>query len=308
MSYDARIAQARSVLEAHNSKVTNPAYQVNIEDFFDKLAAKGGTTEEGLSAATWETLGQCGCPEILARHIANDIFRKRSYANDNYGAATLGSTGPAYVGEKRAKHMTPSELLQNYDPKDPDSAVATRLAQLSRNQPFIVHNRDNSINQAASLKLLDELRDNFPPRDVYSLGDNRPPVRTYKIGDAPNKMADQNPLFPHEPLRPDGTCSHTQHSWMSVPIELRRLIFVARTETQEIVVNAIKDAIDVIEIAISDKAEEKLMRRYPRAGMWLEEMQSRGEPLPTLRIALGGVVRSKKDNDPFFGATKHKSF
>lgn len=43
-----------------------------------KLMEMGATTLESLRSATWEDLERCGFPPIIARRIANEVFRKIS--------------------------------------------------------------------------------------------------------------------------------------------------------------------------------------------------------------------------------------
>ena len=72
MTLNSKLAGARAILEAHNNSSSTKS--VDVEAFFTNLTNMGGSSEDTLSAASWEDLEECGAPRILARRIAT-LFR-----------------------------------------------------------------------------------------------------------------------------------------------------------------------------------------------------------------------------------------
>lgn len=286
MSYDAKIASARGVLETHNSRLSNKSAVINIDQFFTALQDKGGTTEEGLAAANWDDIRACGVPDILARQIAS-IFRSNEAA----------ATATKYVSEKHAKRLTPPELVELYDPKEADSPIATRLKEIAGDKPFVVFNDDGSVDKKATLKLLTELREGHPPREMYL--DGGLPREIYTVGQRPDNFVEINPLFPQETLRPGAECANIGKSWASVSLETRQLIYLAR-KNGELRVTDLRDAISVHSDAIMDGGFNKIATYCPKAALEYSHLKFKGE-LPSLRATLSAGSRR---NDPFYGSRR----
>jgi hypothetical protein len=291
MSYDSKIDAARQVLDCYNDSLNSEEneFKVDFDSFLKNLRKKGGTTEAALkSCSSYESLEACGAPEAQAREIAN-IFR---------GKRTSTEDSTSYIGSSKAKRMTPNQLVDTYDPKEPESSVAKRLKEMASNKPFVVFTQDGRVNTDATKLLLQELRDGFEPREFY--GSGLEVSRVYGIGDRPDRLADQNPLFTGEVLRPDGTCSQTNRSWSNVSTKVRKLIYVARTKTNEIQINSVQDAHAILDLVVADNAEEKIAQRCQEAVAVLAELEQLGEA-PTLRVPLNGAGASRL-SDPFHGA------
>ena len=125
MTYESKVSQARTALEAFNASSTS---KVDIDLFFKKLAESGGTSEDNLSEATWEDLEDCGLPRILARKISK-IFRGPSESPK----VIIENSDPRTA----ALQMLPADLIAKYDPNQPKHPIAERLKELSNNSKFI---------------------------------------------------------------------------------------------------------------------------------------------------------------------------
>lgn len=296
MNYDAMLASARGILETHNSRVSNENQKIDIDGFFKKLTEAGGTTEDGLAAAPWEALKGMGLPELLARQVANSVFRKEAG----------NSSSSRYVSDKHAHRLTPPELVELYDPRDSDSSITKRLREISKDQPFVVFNDDGTVNKKATLQLLQELRDGLPPREKYVL--DGLPVEIYKVGQRVDNFAEVNPLFPNDVLR-SGECININKSWASVPLATRQLVYLAR-KTGEIAVNSLKDAINVHADAVTDNGFKAIAAYSPKAALEFKRLSDLGTGLPPMKVRIAPRnVEVPRRNDPFGGVRQpHKSY
>lgn len=77
-SYDHKVTAAQAIVEEHNSHIDDADSESHLswDDILIKLKKMGGTTEETLREMTWEDIQDCGVPRILARRIANQVFRQ----------------------------------------------------------------------------------------------------------------------------------------------------------------------------------------------------------------------------------------
>lgn len=274
MTYESKIAQARELLEQHNSAAGKDG-SVDLEAFFERLKKVGGTTEEMLAECTWEDLQDCGLPRILARRVAR-VFR----AEDE-------TEGPVKLEDARA--MRPEALVDRYDPTDATNPVALALKEKVGDKRCIVFDDGGCVNVTASTTLVRELLDNYPEREVF---DGR---TVYRIGERPDQLADENPLYSGRMLRPDGSCDETSQSWHGVPLAVRQVVYLARAETREIVVSSVDDAHRAIELARQDDALAAVRRRYPKASALYEKLH-RQRRLPSLVIDRSEKARGQLNN------------
>ena len=271
MSYQERLAFAERVIAEHNQTVTEN--KLNWETIKQNLVKIGATSAEALSQCSWEDLQECGIPRLLARRIAAEFRTK--------------TEGVTYVSDRMAERMTPEELLARYNP-DETNATSAKLKTLGKGLKFIVFTPEFVVDVPASLKLLLEIQKGFGQRDVYVGTDGRA-KRIYPIGDKPNNLVDANPLYAGRVLRPDGTCDQTNRSWEGISQETRILLYLAIKETKEVVVTSSDKANDLLDLAVSEKGETAIRRRYPKASALYDELQSRNE-LPSLKVPLKRIA------------------
>ncbi len=294
MSYEDKVQSARELIDSHNNSENLPKEsKVDVEAFFNALCIDGGTTENSLRKCSWEDLQKYGLPKLLACNVS-EVFRQSEKKK---------ATSSWDVSPRKAEKMLPLDLIKAFDPDEPDSYVGKRLKEFSKNQPFLVFGEDGKVDSQSSEALLAEIRKGYTPREYYEIDGITKGV--YPIGDGPSRLADQNPLWTREILRPDGTCSQTARSCKTVPLVVKQIIFLARNRTTELVIDNVQDAHNTIDLAITDNADTKIRQRCPKASKLFEELRATGE-VPSLRVPLNGR-KSQGSNDPFFSGS-HRSY
>lgn len=293
MSHELKIDRAKAVIAEHNKGLPDGVEAVDAEAFLHELRKLGGTTDDGLKACSWEDLEQAGLPRLLAKQVAR-IFRE---GNDEDRSKP--------ITEKVALGMTPRELIEHYDPRDPENAVGKRLLDLSKGKRFVVFNDDGAVRVGESVKLLEEVRSDHPERDHFTI-DGRP-RKTYRVGERLPETADENPLYAGEMLRPDGTCTRTDRDWSTVPHDVRVLVFLAAAKSGEIRVNSLDDAHRVIDLASTPDAADQIRKRYPVSSVLFDELEREGK-LPTLKVRRGGTAGAGRVQNPFEANARHQRY
>ena len=275
MSYLAKLAEIKGLVEAHNKEVGDS--QIDYEAFLHKLKKIIGATSESLLAeVSWEDLQECGLPKLLARQAAT-ILREQAKPQ------LLMEGGQSNLSQKKVDRMSYQELLTAYQPTDAN-AVSRKLKELSGGQPFIVFT-GSVVNVEESTKLLIELRRGFPARDFMVLHDKA--VQIYAVGDSIGEMVEENPLYPGRALRPDGTCDQIGRSWEGVPTHIRQLLRVALVDTKELHqgVMTVQSANDILDAALRPDSIVYFTRRFPQASIRIEELAKLGK-VPLLKVSL----------------------
>lgn len=288
VTYEDKIERAQELVAQHNDAVGDNA--VDFEAFFAKLKKSGGTSEDRLRACSFEDLENWGLPKLLANEVGR-VFRDTKEAGKK-----------AYISSARAAAMSVAELLSQYDPREADNPVGKRLVEISKNQPCVVFNDDGSVNVEASTNILNEIREGYPSRDTVIVEGIPQPV--YRVDERPDQFADENPLYPGRPLRPNGDCDQTSRSWNGVPHKLRVLLHLARTRTGELKVDSVREASTIMDLAVAGD-ESQIRRFHPEASKLYDELERKGD-IPSLKIALGGTSGARR-NDPFAVGSGHRT-
>tara|TARA_Y100000310_G_scaffold345629_1_gene467479 strand:+ start:5222 stop:6115 length:894 start_codon:yes stop_codon:yes gene_type:complete len=291
MSYDSKVAAARQIIDTHNS---NAIKSIPFDDFLKKLQELGGTSEDALKLCSFEDLEKAGLPRLIARQVAK-IFRGET-------AGDSDSKASSWITKKKAEQLTPRELLERFDPKEHDTALGNRLKAISNGKSFWVLNDDGSIDVEISVKLLNEVREGFEPRDMY-VEDGKEPRNVYAVGQRPDVFVDLNPIYGHRVLRPDGTCDQTNRSWDGIPLEVRQVVYLARKNTGEVEVTSLQDAHDVMDKIVGVTDITVLSARMPKAVSQLRQLQKSGDA-PSMKKPISSSKESGKRfvfgcNDPF---------
>lgn len=291
-----KLDAVRVLLEEHNAVVQPPGCAsnpdpdgyVDIVKFFANLKAIGATTEDRMKGLSWEDILECFPPsnmkpKLLAKDIAK-VFRGN--APVDFGGHPLKDMfhSDGSPKSKKADRMSPRELVEALDPENADDAVGKRLATMSKGKPFIVFETGRFVDVDSTHKLLMEVKQGYDGRESLTVNGQVKPV--YQLGELPDNFADENPLYPNRPLRPDGTCDQTNRSWEGVPLEMRQLIRVAIMLDGGRV--AIEQAHALLDATMVPNAMAEFRLRNHQASIKFDEMQQTGK-LPTLKIALGGV-------------------
>ena len=288
MSYDSKIAQVKGLVDTHNSNVDDSS-KVDFDKFMDNLRNLGGTSELALKSVSWEDLQDAGLPKIIARTAAS-IFRQE---NGDSGSKS------GWISEKKAHQMTVKELLDRYDPSEPDTHVAKRLQVLSKGKKCIVFDRNGKICVEVSSNLIEDLKQGLPELQTTLVEGFPTPI--YPIGVKPDQYFDENPLFPGRILRNGQICDQTNRSWDGVNSVIRQLLWIALTKTRELKISNCLDAHDILDkILITKDWDEKIVRqRFVKASQMYDEMEKTGS-LPTLKVSVSAYVLSNpSSNNPF---------
>ncbi len=299
MAYQDKIDAALALVREHNDVVGdgNTPGHVDENKFVQGLKAFGATSEDDLSSLSWEkitdllvpaTTGVQIKPEGLARKIA------KSWRGEGIEPKEDAAT-PVYVSDKKAGRMTPRELLEAFDPEEPGSAVGKRLKSLSKGQPFLVYQQGRIVDVDASHTLLMEVKQGYPPRATFAS------KRVFKIGDLPEAYAEENPLYPRRPLRPDGSCDQLNRSWAGIPTEVRQFVRVM-IECGDYKMTQREDGHYLLDLITIESDPLKVLReRYQEAAVQFDDRQKRND-LPNLLVTLTPSP-SPASVDPVAGGT-----
>ena len=279
---------ALQIIQEHNQNLaeevspSTPGY-VDPDKFVQCIKTSGGTSEDRLRKFRWEDILNClpetnGVkPTILAKEIAA-LFRGNSESKTE-------SVEPRPVSKSKASKMTLRELVEHYDPAEPNS-VAKRLDEISRGEPFVVFSDGRQVNIDATFKLLQEVKDGYPGRDIYE------GKKVHVVGFIPDNDVDENPIYRGRPLRPDGTCDQLNRSWDGIPKDVRQFIAFALNHPSGPDVRGDRDkAWELFDLALAGMRE--LRKRYANVAVDFDEAAKRNE-LPHLLISLGQPALERK--------------
>ncbi len=287
MSYQQKLAEARALLEAHNSQLPAEVKSgVDVDQFFKKLAEAGGTNDAALSQCAWEDLMDFGIPKLLARQVAQ-VFRKADKPEDNK---------PVVHKRSHVEAMTVGQLLAIFDPRQVRSLAGKRLEEIVGTKRCLVFNVDNTLNIAASEKLIHEITEGYDERELFPV--DGVPMKVYRLGERPDQVFDENPLYPGRALRPDGDCDQLNRSWNDVSPTVRAVIHLAVTQTKEVKIASINDAHNILDLVVGKSEADaiKVVRqRFSKASALYAELAKQGRA-PLLKI---WKKSAEKVNDPF---------
>ncbi len=277
-----RLDAARQVITQQNEsfKDGDPGY-VNPDEAISCIKMIGGTSNDRLAGMRYEDILQClpemtvGTRTVKPVALAKDIcgvFRDRSQ-----------DTERRPISNRQVDRMTPRELVENFDPEDHTNKLAKRLTEMSKGKAFVVYSDGRTLDIDNTHKLLLEVKKGFPARETITIDGK---VKTvYKVGSMPDMLADENPIYPGRPLRPDGTCDQTNRSWDGIPNEVRQFVRVGRDHG--IKVDGIERANDIIDFILREPttAFTRLAERYSKACVKFNSLKDTGD-LPSLRVSL----------------------
>lgn len=275
--YTDKLSRAQIVIDEHNIHLSDDK-KLDWNAIKSKIAELGGTSEETLSEMTWEDLQDCGIPRVLARRIANQIFRQAVIKRDDI------------------ETMSISELFRNYDPTgEKNPSITERLRKESEGKKCVVFLPTGVVDEVASKSLLMELKGGLPERDHVGI------AIVYRIGENPNQFLEENFLFPGNPLR-NGVCDITNRNLTNIPLEVRQIVYLAITNTKELRCENAGDAHTILDMLEGDEALDKIQSRYVKAAIALNKMKELGQA-PSLKLERG--KNNKNPNDPFY---KHRRY
>lgn len=287
MTFQSKLDAALQLIEEYNASISSikDAKTIDGQKFIDSIKLMGNISEQDLGSLKWENILQCFIqtpplvgqiaitPFKLAQKIA-EVWRepKEEQTEDKTTVS---------VSAKKAHKMSVSELVQSLDPEEPDSPVAQRLNGWAKGKNFIVYKSGREIDVDETVKQITALKAGHPPVEITIV--NSSPKKVYCLGELPDNYADENPLYPGRPLRPDGTCDQSLRSWDGIPLNVRQFVRVA-LNTGNIKISKIDDVHQVLDIVLSSNINN-LKTRYPAAAIKFEQLEKVNQ-LPNLQIPL----------------------
>ena len=288
MNYQQKLDAALVLVKEYNEAVGAKSPQwVNGDIFIANLKALGAVNEADLNSLKWEQVLKClehaqnekGSampPQKLAEKIAAvGVFREEK---DGVVEAT-----PSRVSAKKADKMSLKELCAALDPEEPNNPVGKRLTEIARGRPFIIYESGRIVHIDGTFSQISALKAGHPAVDAAVV--NGRPVKVWKLGELPDNFADENPLYPNRPLRPDGTCDQTLRSYSGIPKDVRQFLRVALNMGAKrggFDINSIKDANDHMDEALGGLAA---LQKYNRVSIEFEDLAKKNK-LPDLQIEL----------------------
>jgi hypothetical protein len=272
-----KLDRARGLIQEHNQMLADLGVKpFDADEVLRKIRLQGGTSEARLRRFSYEDILTCffisdqtqSLPTVLAKEIAA-LFRDED-----------GKKRP--VGVSRAERMIVEELLAAFDPDEPGSPVGRRLKEISKGKAFLVYDESGGVDIKTSRTLLAEVRGGYAGRrEVLVDGTVRP---VHKVGETPDRLVEENPLYPGRPLRPDGTCDQTGRSWQGIPLAVRQFLRLGVGDGV-LKITTVRAAHDLIDEALQDEALVKLQARYRAVALRFNALKKEGK-LPTLRLRL----------------------
>ena len=305
MSIQVLFDAACSAIKQHNEVVgsSSPAY-VNPEEFIEALKISGYTSAEVLSKLSFEKFTAClptveirgekkpmsGLAEAIGKAIRFAVKADEPSKEEEVKAHSA----------KKVRNMTLRQLVEAYDPTE-NNEVCKRLAEISKGQPFVVFNTGRVIRVNSTLKLLEELKQGYPPRQFYEV--EGVPQEVQPLGYIPDNYADENPLYPNRPLRPDGTCDQTNRSWAGVAQEVKQFLRVG-LDMGIVKITRLEDAHFFMDLVLNSSEPMKVLRqRYAAISVQFDKLAKESK-LPTLKISLTlpkAYAKKEGNKNPFDG-------
>jgi hypothetical protein len=318
MNANDKLESVRALIDKHNQvfaeKFNNVPGQVNPDDFINCLKFKAAPDlDNGLKALSHEQIKECAPlvfgvkPDGLIKAVAK-VLREKEEEPAPFTTHDMGDGVKAYVPTTGVKakvaDMTDRQLVEAFNPAEPDSKVGERLKKISKGQSFIVFESGRKIDVESTVKLLGEIKEGHNQRDKYKVGDVWKLV--YPIGELPDNMVDENPLYPGRPLRPDGSCDVTEKTWAGVAKNVRQLLRLAVNEHELDLTAANGELLakDIIYKAVTvQDAFKKFADDFNKAAIKFAELEKLGN-LPPLMVQLSRQVGKAGGQRPFDGGKK----
>jgi len=226
-----KLTEVQNLLDKHFHQ-TGVEQATELAQFIvESIIRMGGTTSGRLGALSYEDLDRVyGHSCRLFKFNKEDtvvpapVFLNKDIARIFRAGVTAEGAATEPIGRKKAAAMSEKELVEAYSPRL-TNPVSDRLKELSKGRAFIILSDTGDVLVEPTLELLKELQKGHEARKALQYkGVVYTPLL---VGQTPPEMVDENPLYPDNPLRPDGTCDQTGRSWASVPLEIRQFCRIA---------------------------------------------------------------------------------
>ena len=193
--YQTKIDAARALIEEHNNSLGDNGDKIDFDAFLDRLRKQGGISETTLGVVTYEDLNKCGLPLILAKAVAINIFRVEDKPTERI---VIIDDDP----EKLAKKLKPLDLVDHYDPEEPENPYGERLKKIVGNTRVLVFDANGKLLVDPTKAEVQRKRDDYPERTEVHVKDGHGLLKTFRVGDRPDREVDEHPVFTGVALNP----------------------------------------------------------------------------------------------------------
>ena len=189
----------------------------------------------------------------------------------------------------RLEDLSADQLLQYYDPSKPNSRVNKVLKDQFGDKPVIAfkpNSKEVAVEETANY--MTDIEQGYPEEKSIEVDGLQ--VRLHAINRVPDEMIDEDPLFPHTPLKRDRSAVN-RANWSGVPRDTRQFvrIIVERNEVNVQDRFAVKTLIDAALEGI-----DALRETFPEADLEYRERKQKDD-LPKLRMTLDEVTAVKQN-------------
>jgi len=182
------------------------------------------------------------------------------------------------------------QLLRLYDPAKPSDPVTNALRKRFDDKPVIAFDNSGKVAVEATVEYVSGLEQGWPVQETIMVEGKL--AKLWKVGEKPNLMAEEDPLFPGQPLR-NGCSTVNARNWSKVDKRSRQLCRVILNRG-EIEPNNPEAVLRLLERA--ELTSDALPKAYPEADLELRELEARSDA-PKLMVPVGGTAA--KPQNPF---------
>lgn len=271
-----------------------------VEDFeADLMSRMGLNSTHGVTALDDEDVFKFGdfreAFKSMPVGVLRMAFKALKGGKKTEPGEPAGSTDPRInalrgLGLKvRLEDADTAILLPLYLPDKPTDPITVALKKRFGDKAVVAFRDDGAVAVRESLDYMADLEQNYPQREAITVDGKL--TELWPIGSMPNRMVEEDPLFPGQPLR-NGYSVVNNRNWTGVSHANRQLCRII-VERGDIDANN-KDA--VLRLLERARTEKGLQEAYEEADLEFRQKQKKDD-LPKLKVELGSS--SSKPNNPF---------
>ena len=181
-------------------------------------------------------------------------------------------------------------LLPLYDPAKASDPVTNVLKKRFGDKKLIAFTDDGKVAIQETLRYISDVEQGYPEAESGAIMVNGRLTELWAVGTKPERMVEEDPLFPGKPLR-DGCSIVNGRNWSKVDHNTRQFVRVI-VDLGHINVDN-RDAV----LRLLERATEKTLGdAYPEAELEYRKLAKK-DALPKLKVELGSTAT--KSNNPF---------
>lgn len=256
-SLDRGFERLRIFVERFNSSC-DPSQRLNSAEIEKDLRARDVVNDSILKALSASDIADI---TSVSAPVAKALQKEFSLAD-----STTQRRPERIPTRLTVQSLSLKELIRQYDPTQLASAVIAEFKlrvkrEIGRNPKVIVFNPDESINQEATWRLLQDALQGDPDLDQIAVDGKS--LYTFRIGERPNQVVEIHPIT-KEYLRSNGV-GRDNLDWTSLPLENRQLLFLAVKSGELSSEPTRRDLVYYHQMAGSDDGLAALQAEFPEA-------------------------------------------